>query len=473
MVCAESNLDDPGWPPHPLGERELVASATGLARLVTVAEELAPTAVAALALHPMRTAEGELYPEPHSPLFDFEATAGGAGWIDELARVALVARDGDTSTPVVAHTDWSARNVRLWPDGIRAIYDADSLSLVPESTAVGIAAATWSAFGEAGEQIAPLSRRGRSVGEAYERAGRPLTPAQRHAAGGAILHALAYTARCEHALDVGHPELGCPRRARDRLEPDGAEYIEQFEEACGVAALASGAMTLPIRPGMTVPFGGPLHAQRAKFEELADLGYTDVWSAESDGGDAFTPLAAGVAVGAGVAPRHGDRAGVHPGAGGDGAVGGARCVEPPRDGSRFGIGTSSNVIVERWNGVPFVEPYKRVRDMVRFLRAALTGEKVPQKYDTFEVQGFRLGLVPEVQPPILVAAFREGMLRLAGPRGRRRDHQLAVGRRRDQGRAACARRRRRQGDRVPDLRRARPRTPTRCVPPRSSRSRRT
>ena len=83
----------------------------------------------------------------------------------------------------------------------------------------------------------------------------------------------------------------------------------------------------------------------------------------------------------------------------------------------FGIGTSSNVIVERWNGVPFVEPYKRVRDMVRFLRAALTGEKVAQKYDTFEVQGFRLGLVPEVQPPILVAALREGMLRLAGREG--------------------------------------------------------
>ena len=50
-------------------------------------------------------------------------------------------------------------------------------------------------------------------------------------------------------------------------------------------------MTLPIRPGMTVPFGGPLHAQRPKFEELADLGYTDVWSAEANGADAFTPLA--------------------------------------------------------------------------------------------------------------------------------------------------------------------------------------
>jgi hypothetical protein len=234
MVCAESILGDPGWPLHPLGERELVASATGLARLVGLAEELAPAAVAALARHPMRTPEGELYPEPHSPLFDFGATGRDAGWIDDLARAALVARDGDTSTPVVAHTDWSARNVRLWPDGIRAIYDADSLSLVPESTAVGIAAATWSAFGDAGEQIAPSPEEAAAWARAYERAGRPLSGSQRHAAGGAVLHALAYTARCEHALEVGHPELGCPRRARDRLEPDGAEYIERFEEACEV-----------------------------------------------------------------------------------------------------------------------------------------------------------------------------------------------------------------------------------------------
>jgi probable F420-dependent oxidoreductase len=83
----------------------------------------------------------------------------------------------------------------------------------------------------------------------------------------------------------------------------------------------------------------------------------------------------------------------------------------------FGIGSSSNVIVERWNGVPFVEPYKRVRDMVRFLRAALVGEKVSATYDTFKVDGFRLGVKPEVVPPILIAALREGMLKLAGREG--------------------------------------------------------
>ena len=45
------------------------------------------------------------------------------------------------------------------------------------------------------------------------------------------------------------------------------------------------------RYGMTVPFAGPLHDQRARFEELAALGYTDLWSAEANTNDAFTPLA--------------------------------------------------------------------------------------------------------------------------------------------------------------------------------------
>ncbi|MGZ4728152.1 MAG: LLM class flavin-dependent oxidoreductase, partial [Acidimicrobiales bacterium] len=68
-------------------------------------------------------------------------------------------------------------------------------------------------------------------------------------------------------------------------------------------------------------------------------------------------------------------------------------------------------------GIPFDEPYKRTRDMVRFLRVALTGEKVTADYDTFSVKGFKLGVVPPEPVPILVAALREGMLRLAGREG--------------------------------------------------------
>ncbi len=43
------------------------------------------------------------------------------------------------------------------------------------------------------------------------------------------------------------------------------------------------------RYGMTVPFDGvPLGEQRDWFEELVDLGYTDAWSSEANGTDAFT-----------------------------------------------------------------------------------------------------------------------------------------------------------------------------------------
>ena len=80
----------------------------------------------------------------------------------------------------------------------------------------------------------------------------------------------------------------------------------------------------------------------------------------------------------------------------------------------FGLGTSSDVIVSRWNGVPFTEPYKRVRDTIAFLREALAGEKVDTAYDTFEVRGFRLARPVTQPPPIFLAALRPGMLRLAG-----------------------------------------------------------
>jgi probable F420-dependent oxidoreductase len=171
--------------------------------------------------------------------------------------------------------------------------------------------------------------------------------------------------------------------------------------------------SLPVRPGMTVPLPGPLHSHRDKLVELADLGYTDIWSAEADGADAFTPLALAAAweprlrLGTAIVPAYTRSPACF-----------AQSVASMADAApgRFaiGIGSSSNVIVERWNGVPFVEPYKKVRDVVRFLRDALSGEKVAKQYDTFEVQGFRLAIRPEQAPPILVAALREGMLRLAG-----------------------------------------------------------
>src|SRR5580658_5020890 len=165
---------------------------------------------------------------------------------------------------------------------------------------------------------------------------------------------------------------------------------------------------------MTVPFDGvPLAEHREWFEELADLGYTDVWSSEADGTDAFTPLALAAAwapslrLGSAIVPSFTRGPALV-------AQSAAALAEAAPGRFALGIGTSSDVIVERWNDIPFEEPYKRTRDMVRFLRLALTGEKVDATFDTFTVRGFRLGRPPEVVPPILVAALRPGMLRLAG-----------------------------------------------------------
>ena len=176
-------------------------------------------------------------------------------------------------------------------------------------------------------------------------------------------------------------------------------------------------MTVPARHGITVPFTGvPLHEHRRWYEEVAALGYTDVWSAEAGATDAFTPLALAAAwtpelrLGTAIVPVY------TRGAATLAQSVAAMCQAAP---GRFalGLGTSSDVIVERWNGMAFERPYHRVRDTIRFLRAALAGEKVTETYDTFAVRGFRLEVPVDDPPPILVAALRAGMLRLAGREG--------------------------------------------------------
>ena len=165
--------------------------------------------------------------------------------------------------------------------------------------------------------------------------------------------------------------------------------------------------------GLTIPLPGPLHSQQDFYRELVELGYTDVWSAESNGAEGMIPLALAAAwapelrLGTAILPAYTRSPALM-------AQTAATMADAAPGRVAFGIGSSSNVIVENWNGIPFEEPYKRVRDTVRFLKDALTGEKVTQEYDSFNIKGFRLGIVPEQPPKLLVAALREGMLRLAG-----------------------------------------------------------
>ena len=167
------------------------------------------------------------------------------------------------------------------------------------------------------------------------------------------------------------------------------------------------------RWGITLPLTGiPLAAHRDLVKSLPDLGYTDVWSAETAGTDAFTPLALvaewapSLRLGTAIAPVYTRGPGLL-------AMTAATIAELAPDRFVLGIGSSSPVIVKDWNGIAFDEPFGRTRDTLRFLRAALAGEKVTETYPTFGVRKFKLERPPKTPPRIMLAALRPGMLKLA------------------------------------------------------------
>ena len=168
------------------------------------------------------------------------------------------------------------------------------------------------------------------------------------------------------------------------------------------------------RYGITIPFDGvSLGDHREWFHRLADLGYTDVWSAEVDGADGFTPLTLAAAwesrlhLGVAVTPVFTRGAGLL-------AMSIAALAEVAGGRFTMGLGASSEPVVQRWNGVAYDKPYARTRDVLRFVQRALDGEKIDHVFETFEIHGFKLSRPVLERPPILLGALRPGMLRLAG-----------------------------------------------------------
>ncbi len=174
-------------------------------------------------------------------------------------------------------------------------------------------------------------------------------------------------------------------------------------------------MALEPKPrwGITLPLPGmALAEQREIVAGLPGLGYTDAWSSEVNGTDAFTPLvlaaqwASELRLGTAIAPIYTRGPGLL-------AMSGAALAGLAPGRFVLGIGTSSEAVVERWNAAEFARPYQRASDMLRFLRQALAGEKVTEQYQTFRVDGFRLESVPATPPKLALAALRPRMIRLA------------------------------------------------------------
>ncbi|GAA0575313.1 LLM class F420-dependent oxidoreductase [Kribbella sandramycini] len=168
-----------------------------------------------------------------------------------------------------------------------------------------------------------------------------------------------------------------------------------------------------MRWGLTVPLTGvPLRDHRSLIAELAGLGYTDLWSAEVAGADAFTPLVLAsewddrLRLGTAVVPVH---------TRGPAALAMSAAALADLAPGRFvlGIGASSETIVTGWNGIAYDPPLARTRDVLRFLRQAFAGEKVDGTFDSFTINRFRLEKAPDVPPAIMLAALRPQMLKLA------------------------------------------------------------
>jgi probable F420-dependent oxidoreductase len=167
------------------------------------------------------------------------------------------------------------------------------------------------------------------------------------------------------------------------------------------------------RWGMTVPLGGvPLADHAAVFAALTDAGFTDLWTSEVSGTDAFTPLTLAAAwqpqarLGTAITPVFTRGPALL-------AQSAAALAEAAPGRFQLGIGASSPVVVGDWNAAEYSRPYARSRDMLRFLRSALAGELVDKQFPTFAVRRFRLERPPAIPPQILLAALRPGMIRLA------------------------------------------------------------
>ncbi len=146
---------------------------------------------------------GMLWGNPHSDLFDFEATSVAAEWIDALAARAQPLLWAPTGGDAVGHADWQAGHVRFDGDEPTAVYDWDSLVYDTEAIIVGSAAHSFTMHShDVSLPVAPSLEEARAFVGAYEEArGRHFAGEERRTLASALTYSMAYTSRCEHSRD--------------------------------------------------------------------------------------------------------------------------------------------------------------------------------------------------------------------------------------------------------------------------------
>ena len=174
-------------------------------------------------------------------------------------------------------------------------------------------------------------------------------------------------------------------------------------------------MALPKRIAVTLPMGPRLEDSITLVEWAEANGFDDVWFSDAMAPDSLT-MAAAVApytrrmrVGVAVTPVYTRTPAVFAAT--------ANVLGQLLPG-RFvlGLGSSSQTIMERFNGIQMEKPLTRVKETAIMVRSMLAGEKSEFELSTLHSRGYRQEPLSE-PPPIYLAALRPKMIEMAAEHG--------------------------------------------------------
>ena len=169
------------------------------------------------------------------------------------------------------------------------------------------------------------------------------------------------------------------------------------------------------RVAVTLPMGPRIEDTIELVEWAEANGYADAWFADSGAPDSLT-MAAAVAphirtmrVGCAVTPVYTRAPSV--------LAATANVLGQVYPG-RFvmGLGSSSETIMTRFNGIPLEKPLTRVRETATIVRAMLTGARTDFNLETLSSNGYRQPPMAD-PPPIYLAALRPKMIEMAAEHG--------------------------------------------------------
>jgi F420-dependent oxidoreductase-like protein len=175
---------------------------------------------------------------------------------------------------------------------------------------------------------------------------------------------------------------------------------------------------------MRVAVGIPRHDNWAEAStylvEAEGLGVDCVWSFESWGTDAVTPLAyiaaktSRMRLGSGVM-----QAGTRTPA----LVAMTAMTLASMSGGRFllGLGVSGPQVIEGWHGIRFEKPVQRMRETVEIVRRAIRGERLAYKGQVYELplpggegKALRTNATPQPNIPVYLATLSPRSLEMTG-----------------------------------------------------------